>query len=1316
MRLFTNWMLACLAILGLVVPAEAQTPEQIVRGTITWNGTVGLLVRGQQRRVPTFQEAVYRSNDQVGTYQRRLDGNILDGQLREAVYAPLTPLEARQLDLAALPTAPGVELFHGTEQQRPITLLTLQPLRRNPQTGQAEKLTSFSYAYTLGSDARRTTLSRTYARSSVLSSGEWFKIGVPASGLYKLDKAALQALGLSVQSLDPARLRLFGNAMGTLPQANSAYRPDDLTENALQFVGDASASLEDNEYFLFYARGPHTWRQDGNNLRFRHQLNPYTDTAYYFLNVGSTAGRRVAPAPAASGAASARITTFTDHQFYERELINLLKSGRVWLGEEFTGGTQKSFSFPVADLVPGSTAQVTNSVAAVSSSATIFQVAINSQPATNQVVSGINNYPGSFPEVANTSLSTFSYTIPASAPAQIQVGLTYNSSSDPKAQGRLDYLELNAQRQLRVGSGLLEFRSLENIRANAISQFELSNTTSTTAVWDVTNPRRPASVALSGGTFLARTDTLREFIAFTPGPGFPTPRGFGRVPLQNLHALNLDAKLDLVIVTHPTFLVQAEQLAAHRRQHDGLTVQVVTTSQVYNEFSSGGQDVTAIRDLMKMVYDRSAGSRQLYLLLFGDASYDYKADPTNDKTQLPAWWNDRLPAQSDRIAQNYVPVYESEESFDPVQGTRPNALGVSYSSDDYYGLLDDNEGAWLPGSNSDALDIGIGRLPVRSPAGQYGNTAMASLVVNKLKTYDAVASYGKWRNRLTFVADDGDYDLFTAQGAEPLANALESTQPDYNVRKVYLDMYPQTILSAGQRSPTAEKAVDESFEQGSLLITYVGHGGPSLWADEQILTSTSVLRLQNTNRLAFLFTGTCDFSTYDNPELTSAGELSLTDTEAGAIGLFTTTRVVYANNNQFLATEFLNDVLRRRPDGTMPRLGDIIRMAKNAAMAGDGNRNYALLGDPSMRLAYPEQQVVATDLNGKAIAGPQTDTLTSLSPVAIRGEVRRNGQRNTSFTGKAQVTVYEKPTIVTTLGDDPRDRRLPISVRENIIYDGQATVTNGQFTANFVVPKDINYSIGLGKISLYAFDEAQHQDAHGSRLVPIGGASSSALLDTIPPDIRLFMDNEQFVFGGLTDTTTTLIARLRDDSGINTAGSGIGHDLTATLDNDLTKVTVLNTFYTSELNDFKSGQVKYLFKNLQPGPHVLHVKAWDTYNNSSEKSIEFIAASSSKLALKHVLNYPNPFSTATTFHFDHNRSGEELDIQVQIFTVSGKLVRTLQGSTMGASGAHISSISWDGRDEFHDQLARGVYVYRVSVRAQSDGSTASKYEKLVILN
>ena len=1312
MRYSTVWWLVIL-VLTMTGPTARAQSEQVVRARVTWTGTEPIAIRGQKRQVPSFRGASFRANEQVGTLQLRLAGIVAQGQLRDAVYEPVVAADAKQLDLAALPTTPTLQLISGTDTRQPVTLLAIQPLRRNAQTGQPEKLVSFAYAYTTA--AQRPTASRIYTRTSALSQGDWFKIGVPSNGIYKLDKATLSGLGMNVQGLDPNRLRLYGNAMGTLPQLNSAYRPDDLAENAIQFVGDGNTTFDDNEYFLFYARGPHTWTRDGLSNRFRHQQNPYADTAYYFLTAGTSGGRRVAPRSAVSGSASARITTFNERQFYERELQNLAKSGRVWVGEQFStaSGTQREVTFPVTDLVAGSVAQVTSSVVAASSSASVFQTSVNGQNTVSQVVPGYNctgGY-GCYPEIANTNLSNIAYTIPGTSPSEVKISLTYAGGTDPAARGYLDYLELNAQRQLRLNGSLLEFRSLENINAAAISQFELANATGAT-IWEVTNPRRPAAVAHTSGTFLARTDSVREFVAFT-GSNFPTPRGFGKVGNQNLHALNLDGKLELVILTHPAFLTAANALAAHRTTRDGLTVQVVTTTQVYNEFGSGAQDVTAIRDFMKMMYDRNTTGRRQYLLLFGDASYDYKADITNDATKLPDWWKDRLPANADKINQNFVPVYESVEGFDLVMGARPNAQGLTYSSDDYYALLDDSEGAWLPNTSNELMDVAVGRLPVRT-------TDQANLVVKKLIGYDAASSYGKWRNRLTFVADDGDGNLFSYY-SDQLANPLDTLAKarSYNVYKQYLDLYPQTIVAAGQRSPAAEKALDEAFEKGSLLINYIGHGSPRSWADEQILTNGSIQRLQNSATLPFLFTGTCDFSTYDNPEFISAGELSLTDISGGSIGLLTTTRVVYADKNQSLAIEFFNDLFKPRSDGTMPRIGDICQTAKNIAVAGDNNRNYALLGDPSMRLAYPEQLAVITQINGKTAGAAQTDTLKALQRVELKGEVRQGGRLNNAFNGTANVQVFEKKSVVMTLANEANSPTVPITIRENVLYDGPATVRNGQFNVQFVVPKDINYSVGLGKISLYASDAASRTDAHGQMLVSVGDVSPLAYRDTIPPRIRLFMDNEQFVFGGLTGLTTTMLGNLRDESGINTAGTGIGHDLTATLDGDASKVTILNSFYTAKTDSFQVGRVEYKFKDLTAGPHELRVKAWDTWNNSAERSVEFVAAPTEKLALQHVLNYPNPFARNTTFHFDHNRSGEDLDIQVQIFTVSGKLVRTLQGSAFG-SGSHVSAVSWDGRDEYQDQLARGVYVYRVSVRTRSaNGSattTASKYEKLVLLN
>jgi hypothetical protein len=496
------------------------------------------------------------------------------------------------------------------------------------------------------------------------------------------------------------------------------------------------------------------------------------------------------------------------------------------------------------------------------------------------------------------------------------------------------------------------------------------------------------------------------------------------------------------------------------------------------------------------------------------------------------------------------------------------------------------------------------------------------------------------------------------------------------MRKVYLDIYPQVSVAGGERSPESAKAFEESFEQGSLIINYNGHGGPTALTQEQILTNASILRLQNQTKLAFVVTGTCDFSTYDNPELVSAGEALLTDIKGGAVGLYTTTRLVYSTSATTLVPPLYDSILSTR-SGLPTRIGDATRFLKRADF-DPLNRNYVLLGDPSIRLARPDLSMTLDSINGRALTSTASDTLKALSTVRLSGFVRSGPTTtspiNTNFSGTAQVTVYEKPTTVTTLATSPRDVRIPVQVQENVIYDGQATVRNGRFSVQFVVPRDINYNVGPGKVSLYAFNgSGTIADAHGQRSVPIGDAAQLSALDTIPPRIRLFMDNEKFVYGGLTSTDTKLIARLFDESGINTTGSGIGHEITATLDNDPTQLTILNSYYVASVDSFQSGRVEYLFKDLANGPHVLHLKAWDTFNNSALRDIEFIAAKNDKLALSHVLNYPNPFLSKTTFHFDHNRPNDVLDVQVQIFTVSGRLVRTLQ--TTVNSGARTCPLT-----------------------------------------
>jgi len=1340
MRLFFLFVAFAGLIMGTAAPVRAQSGGAVTtHGIIRWGGYAEVPSRSaRKQKVPTFNEAQQVLDDQVGWFNLRLTGAATQGELVNLVYEPFAAADAKLFNVSKLPAGPEPQLTSGTEMKRTVSHLSLRPVRRNPQTGQPERLMSFDYTYsaTESGVAARLTGARSHAAHSVLATGDWYKMGVAESGIYKLDKATLSAMGMSLQGINPNNLHVYGNAMGILPQANLAPRPDDLAENNVLFVGNFDATFGDDEYFLFYSPGAHTWEAQGG--QFRHRNNIYTDTTYYFVTVNGAAGRRVSTGPAvAPSVTTPTISTFTYREFHEHDLTNLLHSGRNWVGEGFANGGQKEIAFSnIPDLVTNASVRVTASLVAISAGTPgVFQLTLNNVVLGNQTVAALT--PAAFAPVAEVSITTHQVAL-SNPGSELRVKLAFNSSY-PNASGYLDYLEINAERQLRLSGAQLEFRTLTNISPTATNRYALGNATGA-AVWDVTNPRRPVAQAVDGaGSFVAKADTVREYVALLPNGSFNTPRSFGKVENQDLHALNHTAgvpMLDLVIVTYPPFYGAALQLANHRISHDNMRVAVVTTTQVYNEYGSGGQDVTAIRDLMKQLYDLAPAGKTMQLLLFGDASFDYKSDFFNSKDPKfrPTWWADRVPFKTDSdfdaFNQNYVPTYESRESLAPFFGGYYGQ--ATYSSDDYFAHLDDDEGEWPENqASAELLDIGVGRLPVRTLKGQPRDNSQALQVVKKIISYDAVQAYGKWRNRITLVSDDGESDLFVGAGSELVAQTIQTDYPVYNVHKVYLDLYPQQAVAAGQRSPEANRAIDQSVEQGSLIINYLGHGGVQGWADEQLVTNASILALRNPDNLTFFTTGTCDFSTYDNPDFTSAGEQALTDNATGgAVGLFTTTRVVEATQNAGLNQAYFNRVLKPI-SGRMPTIGTAVMVSKNdfhgpGAAYDTNNRNYVLLADPSMTLAYPKQTVVLDSVRKRNTAGtawvPAND-LQALARIRVHGRVLNNGNQNNTFTGRAQVTIYDKPTTVMTLGNKqtsntPGDAPRPVVIQESVVYGGQANVVNGEFNLTFVVPKDINYNVGLGKISLYAFDGTNRVDANGYQLKSIGGAAENAPKDTIPPVISLFMDNESFVFGGLTAQNTTLLAKLSDDSGINTTGAGIGHDITAVLDNDPNKLLVLNESYLASVGDFRSGQVKNPFKDLATGPHSLRLKAWDTYNNSAERAIEFIVARDEKLALDHVLNYPNPFANSTTFFFDHNQAGAEpdnLDVQVQIFTVAGHLVRTLT-AIVSSTDAHQRSITWNGRDDFNDQLARGVYVYRLSVRSQHNGTTASKYEKLVILN
>ena len=754
------------------------------------------------------------------------------------------------------------------------------------------------------------------------------------------------------------------------------------------------------------------------------------------------------------------------------------------------------------------------------------------------------------------------------------------------------------------------------------------------------------------------------------------PTAEGKIANQDLHNAS---PVDHIIVVHPPFLAQAQRLAQFHQQQNGLRTLVVTTEQVYNEFSSGSPDPTAIRDLVKMYYDKfnnDPANKLKSLLLFGDASYDYKDRLTNNT--------------------NFVPSYQNNSSLD---------ILTTYTSDDFFGFLDDTEDI-----NSVLSSI---LLISESAACLQRITVEAKNFVDKVEAYFNPSSLGPWRNNLTFIADDEDQNLHL-QDAEVVTNTVTTVAPVFDKQKIYLDAFQQESGSGGSRYPLANQAINNQVLNGTLIWNFAGHGGPRRLAEETILDQDIVNSWNNTNRLPLFITATCDFAPYDNPFINSIGENILMRPKTGAIALMTTTRVVFAFSNRIMNNNYLQFALQPDANGRYRSLGDAVKDAKNYTYQNSSditnNRKFTLLGDPALTLAFPVLKVQPVTVNGLPVS--QVDTLSATEKITIEGEVRDvQGNLLSGFNGNVYPAVFDKPQNVSTLGNDPGSPPTSFSTQTNILFKGKATVNAGKFTFSFKVPKDINYQYGNGKLSLYAEDGTRDGNGYFTGFV-VGGSVISTDNDNVGPEIKPFLNDEKFVNGGISNESPVLILKLSDSSGINTVGTGIGHDIVATLDNDKNQFFILNDFFQGELNSYQQGAVRFQLPELEPGMHTLKIKAWDVLNNSNEVLLDFVVAKNEELQLSHVLNYPNPFTTRTEFWFEHNKPGQDLMVRLQIFTLTGRVIKTFQ-KTINTAGNRSNELEWDGRDEYGDKMGKGVYLYKLSVIAPGK-LRKEKIEKLVL--
>lgn len=1203
-------------------------------------------------------------------------------------------------EVASLPgldpawTQPPVTTRLAHERKRPMAVVDIHPYRRNAGTGQWERLTSYTLSIVEGRGGVPPGMPKSYPPSSKLASGEWYRVQLTKDGVHALPFELLQGMGLAGE-VPSDQVNLYGRHHGMLPFENNALPATDLVANAVVMEDGGDGSFGPGDRILFYATGPHKWTWDGGTGRYQHSKHVFSDSASYFVGIGVEPAVRVGTLPEVTDPATRTSTAFDDRQFIEEDAVTLLKSGRVLFGDVYDLTTTYSYNFAVPFLraqEPACLVMDVLSRTVGTGNASTWRVVSGATLDSTVTVPGVpTGYTG---EQAKSTRHTFCFNATGN---NLPIMVTFNKHNPATSMGWMNFLELNARRDLKLVGNQMDFQDLTSVGPGEVTDFVLDQAAGALRIWDITDPSAAVGVPFTDNgsqkLFRVHTDTLRRFVAFR-STGLPTPTAAGPVPNQDLHATALPT--DLVIVAPDAFRPAAQRIA-DRRASEGLQVVLVSPQQVYNEFSSGMRDATAIKRYMKMLYDRAGTDAALmprYLLLFGDGSY-----------------NNLNRALSN---QSLIPSYQTANSWH---------ASLSYCSDDYFALLDDDEGEY----QGDLVDIGVGRIPVSSIA-QAQEMADKILNYDKLQLMDgegtqcAVGNDGginDWRTWLLFASDDQEGDVFEStihmSQSDALATAVENEHPCFNLNKVYLDAYQQTSTPGGERYFEAQADLRDGVQRGALLVNYVGHGGEVGWAHERFLDNSTILGWTNADRLPLFMTATCEFSRWDDPARTSAGEYVLLNARGGGIALMTTTRIAYSNQNFALSQDFYDHVFEPLDEQGRPAtLGDVFRRTKvditTAQPSQVNHRNFTLLGDPSLRLAMPRHAVRITAVTDTL--GNPVDTLKALATVRIAGEVvDGDGNVLTGFDGRVIPTVFDKRVQQQTLANDGGSP-FPFSLRKNIIHRGMATVTGGQFSFAFVVPKDINYLVGPGRISCYV--ESTGDNGCGATEEPlVGGTATDVALDAAGPDIRVYMNDDRFVRGGITNEDPLLLVKLFDTNGINTMGSSIGHDLVAVLDGNTDRAVVLNDLYEADLDTYRSGTARYRFDDLAEGTHTLQVKAWDVFNNSSEAGTEFVVAPSAELALEHVLNYPNPFTTRTQFFFEHNRPCSTLDVQVQVFTAAGRLVKTIDRQ-LACEGFRSEPLAWDGCDDHGDKLGRGVYVYRLSVLTP-EGARAEKLEKLVIL-
>lgn len=1103
-------------------------------------------------------------------------------------------------------------------------------------------------------------------RSSVFKTGEWRRFSITESGMYKLTGSTLiSAFGTA--NINPRTIKLYSNGGIEPPADAAAPYPDDVTELPVYiFDGGTVGQLDASDYIIFYGQGPRGWSYNALSRTFSHWINLYSNVAYYWVTHSGNNSRVMTTTTSVPGVADFVPATVVGKVFREDDRVNVQHSGRQWLGQSLNHNGAVTYVFPLPGLETnqpvryrfyiGAKDHTASSSYAISESdnllTSVVSVARSGNPATYE-----------FPFVTMVSVqASANGTLLQNSESRLRFLYTSNSGL---GIGYIDWMEIFYTRRLVADGNVFHFHSHDT---TALTFYGIGGFTQAAWIFDVT--RFDSVVRIDNGgqpNFQVQLTqgNAREFYVVGDN-AFKTPGPLQSFANQDVHGDT--TAVDLIIITHREFLTAAQRLKQHRERPgpDRLTVRIVDIEQIYNEFSNGYVSPVGIRNYLRYLNIAYSDSAPLYVLLFGDGDYDFR------RINVPGT--------------NWIPPWETYESFagEPLS---------SYATDDSLAIM--------PGSFN-RIQVGLGRLPVNS-------LAEANAVVDKIIEYETTISTVPWKLRLTYVADDGFQEgTLYAGDTENIAQNETYSPSLFEKQKIYSAEFPLVTTSVGRRRPAANQAIVDAINRGTLLVNFIGHGNPRVWTHELIFVrEDDIPRMQNNGKYLFLVAATCNFSQYDHPFDQSGGELLITKRRAGAIGVLSASRAVYHSPNIALAQSFFTYLFMRNSYNKFiyPRLGDAYFKAKQIRF-GENDRKFLLLGDPSLRFAIPRRNISADSLNG--YPDSVTVQFRALDTTTIIGYVRSvvDNTPTTNFSGTCLVTVYDADRRITIHKPSEGFPNFTYTAPGGVLFRGSSRIENGRFASSFVVPIAISYDTTKpGRISLFFWSDVE-DGAGVSRNIRVGGTNPNPAADSAGPTIDMYVDSRSFRPGDLVSSNPLLIADLYDEHGINTSNVGIGHNLELWIDNSPQSIDLSN-YYRSEINSYQRGTIEYVLSGLSPGSHRVRLRAWDTYNNSAIKETNFDVGYAVGLRVYSVFNYPNPFTGPTTFTFQHNQL-VPIDVELKIYTVAGRLIQSL----FHAASDMFVAIPWDGRDRDGDEIANGVYLYKLIVRTQDGRFTSETLGKM----